>query len=243
MSIVQQQRIAGQTASCILRPQEGYDLASPWYDTWHWTEFWKRNELPITTTMLGRIPSGSALDAGSGTGVYRFQLEGMGHKTTAIDISSKMLDIQARKEGLPGHYANAALIHGDIRHMPMDWNKAFNCIVCARVLSHIEDYRLAIKELNRVLKDNGRVIITDVDPCHPYSCVTIKNGSIHSRIGIFKHTHHELADAFFAHGLCVHSFKRYYLDDLMWPPTADRFSQIYGTPKAAIFYIYELVKM
>jgi ubiquinone/menaquinone biosynthesis C-methylase UbiE len=136
-----------QDQEVVLPPEEGYDLASSWYDNWHWTKFWLRNELPITTALFERLPIGNALDAGSGTGLYRFALEARGHRTVGIDISKKMLEVQARKETRAEHQANLQLVHGDIQGMPVAWSAAFDHVCCARVLSHIDDYELAIKEL------------------------------------------------------------------------------------------------
>lgn len=237
------QKAARERTDRVLSPKEGYDMAASWYDTWHWTEFWKRNELPLVGSLLDRLAPGDALDAGSGTGTYRFQLEARGHKTVALDISSKMLDVQAEKGSMIGRSIKATLVNGDIQAMPADWSEAFHCVVCARVLSHIKNFRRSIRELSRVLKEGGHVIITDVDPNHPYTHVKISNGSIHSVIRAFKHDPRQLASAFAPAGLRIKMFRRFALHDLLWLPRRERFAKVYREPGTPIFFICDLVKL
>lgn len=227
---------------CILQPIEGYDLAAPWYDNWHWTEFWKRNEVPMVGALLDSLVIGHALDVGSGTGTYRFQFEKRGCDTVAIDISSKMLEIQVRKERSIGGQLRGTLVNGDVRAMPKEWTGAFDCMVCARVISHLEEYGLAIREMSRVLRKGGRLIVTDVSPEHPYSHVKISNGSIHSIIRAFKHDLGEMADTFQASGLKILTFKQFGLRDLNWLPPRNKFAKIYLKPDTPIFFLFDVKK-
>ncbi len=226
----------------LLSPREGYDLAAPYYDSWYWTEFWKHNEMPLVTAILNRLTPRDALDAGSGTGAYRFQLEARGSNTMAIDVSGKMLEVQARKGMTAGPQAKARLVVGDIKAMPPEWSERFDCAICARVLAHIDNCLLAVRELGRVVKQGGRLIITDIDPEHEYRHVRISNGSIRSLIQVFKHDHHELKAVFEASGLRIKSFRRLILGDLLWLPPEDKFAKIYRSPRTPIFFIYDLIK-
>jgi ubiquinone/menaquinone biosynthesis C-methylase UbiE len=226
----------------LLSPKEGYDLAAPWYDTWYWTKFWKHNELPLVRMLLDRFTSCDALDAGSGTGAYRFQLESQGCNTVAIDISRRMLEVQEKKQRIISPHTTVRLIAGDLRAMPAEWSETFDFVICARVLAHIDECVLAIRELSRVLKKGGRLIITDIDPKHQYTCVRIRNGSIHSLIQIFKHDHQILASAFTASRLRIQMFRQFFLHDLLWLPPKDKFAKIYDNPRNPIFFIYDLTK-
>jgi len=226
----------------VLSPKDGYDIAAPWYDKWHWTQFWKYNELPMVGNLLNKLTPGRILDAGTGTGAYRFQLEDRGHEIVGLDISTKMLEIQAKKERFVSHTTSVKLLNGDIQHMPFGWSETFDCIICARVLSHIEDALTTIREFSRVLKKEGRLILTDVDPAHPYEHVKISNGSIHSIIRAFKHDHSELTAFFASAHLRIELFRRFALQDLYWLPPKDRFAKIYCAPKRPIFFICELIK-
>ena len=226
----------------LLSPKEGYDLAAPYYDSWYWTEFWKHNELPPVAAILNRLTPGKALDAGSGTGAYRFQLEALGYNTVGIDISSKMLEVQVIKEKTTSPQSTARLITGDIKAMPSGWSERFDCVICTRGVAHIDDCPLAIRELSRVTKKGGNLIITDIDPEHHYTHVRISNGSIHSLIQVFKHDHRELASAFAESGLRIQMFRRFILHDLLWYPPEDKFAKIYRTPRTPIFFIYYITK-
>lgn len=226
-----------------LPPQEGYDLAAPWYDSWHWTQLWQRNEMPLVAAIFERLTPGQVLDAGSGTGAYRFQLEARGHEVVALDISRKMLAVQALKERFSVADVKGRLVNGDIRAMPEEWSATFDYIVCARVLSHVENSFLAISELSRVLKKGGRLVITDVDPGHPYTHVKIRNGSLHSMIRVYKHDHQELKGAFAEAGLRIQMLRQVRLDELVWQPPREAFAKIYRAPEKPIFFVCELAKL
>jgi ubiquinone/menaquinone biosynthesis C-methylase UbiE len=222
----------------VLPPEPGYDLAAAWYDYWHWSEFWRRNEVPIVRPLLRSGPRGLALDAGSGTGLYRFALQAAGHDTVCIDISRRMLDVQAAKQ----RGDQARLVHGDIQHMPSDWHETFGSVVCARVLSHIQDYRTALCSLGGVLRKGGRMILTDVDPHHPYAHVTVKKGVVYSKIRVFKHSHSGISAGLEGAGFHVVKLQRYRLADLLWKPDHALFPQIHGAPDTDIFFVCEAVK-
>jgi len=50
-------------------------------------------------------------------------------------------------------------ITSDIISIPV-WNNSFDYILCTEVLEHIPHPELAIKEFSRILKENGRLILT-----------------------------------------------------------------------------------
>lgn len=55
-----------------------------------------------------------------------------------------------------GHWA---LLRADITHLPFK-DKVFHKIVCSEVLEHVKDDTTAIRELVRVLKDNGIIAVS-----------------------------------------------------------------------------------
>ena len=80
-------------------------------------------------------------------------------KITLLDISSGMLDVaQANlaKEGLSDSVA--AAVEGSVYELPFA-DGYFDNAICLNVFSHIENCDVAIRELARVVKPGGRLLI------------------------------------------------------------------------------------
>ena len=77
-----------------------------------------------------------------------------------IDISNAV--VNAAKK----HSKNSLLINCDVTNLPFD-NESFDIIISTSTLDHImyEDIIKSLKELNRVLKKNGRIFLT-IDNYH-----------------------------------------------------------------------------
>lgn len=52
-----------------------------------------------------------------------------------------------------------SILEGDAFRLPFRTN-SFDVVICAEVLEHLPDYRQALREMNRVLKPNGRLAIS-----------------------------------------------------------------------------------
>ncbi|MFI3332007.1 MAG: methyltransferase domain-containing protein [Rikenellaceae bacterium] len=73
---------------------------------------------------------------------------------------SLMRKFKAIYRGLPKRYITADLesplshLHFDVQHIPLDDNYA-DVIICNHLLEHVEDDRLAMSELYRIMRPNG----------------------------------------------------------------------------------------
>jgi SAM-dependent methyltransferase len=97
------------------------------------------------------------LDAGCGNGRYsRFLLKHAGPEAriTAFDLSPKML-ARARRRLASDRVTFAV---ADLTRLPYA-DAAFDAAVCGWVLEHLPDPRLGLRELARVLRPGGRMLL------------------------------------------------------------------------------------
>lgn len=107
------------------------------------------------------ITSGSVLDVGCGTGRFLSALPER-YERTGIDVSSRMLDY-ARKKGLSVEQAS-----GD--KLPFD-DDSFDLVATFAVLHHLIDpdvVRASLREMVRVARPGGVVLVWDHNPLNPY---------------------------------------------------------------------------
>lgn len=110
-----------------------------------------------------RLRSGEAvLDVGCGTGALLAALAETfpGTRRVGVDPSPEMLGVaRARLQ------SSAALCQGRAEDLPFR-DGAFDLVVSTSVLHHLAEPDTALREMRRVLKPQGRLVITDW--CHDY---------------------------------------------------------------------------
>jgi ubiquinone/menaquinone biosynthesis C-methylase UbiE len=112
--------------------------------------------------MLPTLTADSAvLEIGCGAGLFCFDLAQTAGRVVGIDISEVVLDF-ARRVQAHLQCENVGLQHGDAEQLPFP-DREFDLIVCSEVLEHLLDPAGALREMRRVLKDTGTVILTT--PC------------------------------------------------------------------------------
>jgi len=98
------------------------------------------------------------LDAGCGIGLHGFEYD-LKSKADVIGIDfseEKISNAIKIKESLK---SDMHFIVGDITDIPLSDN-SFNAIICSEVLEHIKEDKKALKELVRVLKKDGTLILS-----------------------------------------------------------------------------------
>jgi ubiquinone/menaquinone biosynthesis C-methylase UbiE len=98
-------------------------------------------------TFLGDVADKRILDIGTGTGRAAIALAKRGARVTGIDASVEMLSVARRRvdqDDLSVHFAE-----GDVHALSFP-ERAFDGVVCFRVLMHVPDWRKAIAEVCRV---------------------------------------------------------------------------------------------
>jgi malonyl-CoA O-methyltransferase len=131
-----------------------------------WASSYDENPNPVLALeertlepLLPSLKGCDVLDVACGTGRWLMHLVRGGASTAAgLDISPAMLRQSARKPGLAGQ-----LIEADALAMPIRTGFA-DFVICSFGLSYIPDVSLFAKELSRVVKNGGLVVLSDLHP-------------------------------------------------------------------------------
>jgi ubiquinone/menaquinone biosynthesis C-methylase UbiE len=142
---------------------------------------WDKEFTPERLKCLGNIikelgikPGYHVLDIGSGTGVLLpFLIAGLGDegKIVALDFSAEMLG-QAQAKNFP---PTVGFAQADVLAIPLNDNSV-DLAICNSAFPHFNDKVKALKEIVRVLRNNGRVVI-----CHTMSREMLNR--LHQSIG------------------------------------------------------------
>lgn len=114
--------------------------------------------LPNLVSLFQLPPASKILDVGSGTGgIIPFLLQAIGEKGKiwAIDFAEEMIKVGKHKFQ---EEARVTFELAEVESLPYPQD-FFDCIVCFGAFPHFGDKRQALKEMVRVLKENGRLII------------------------------------------------------------------------------------
>lgn len=171
----------------MIDQNEWYDGHAGQYDAELFTprgEAVKRRFSSLVSLAQGTLPgvgSGQWLEIGSGSGIYTAEVAALGpRRLTATDISQEMLRTAGRKQPSPriGRCASdaAALPFADAS-FDLVW--AFAC------LHHVADTAAAFREIHRVLKKGGGLLVLEANPLFPLNFLLavwrpVERGMLHS---------------------------------------------------------------
>jgi demethylmenaquinone methyltransferase / 2-methoxy-6-polyprenyl-1,4-benzoquinol methylase len=111
--------------------------------------------------LAGVRPGEAALDVCCGTGDVTFRLAEAGAEATGIDFSQPMLDVAARRaDRLPGNQSRPRFLQGDALKLPFPDNR-FDVVTISYGLRNLADFEGGLRELNRVLRPGGRLLVLD----------------------------------------------------------------------------------
>lgn len=145
-----------------------FDAYAGSYDAWFATlrgrVIWEI-ERKLLCAFLRPRPDEEILDAGCGTGFLIKELAACGVKVTGIDISPAMLAVAREKtRGFP----NVVLARADITALPLP-SCAFDGVVCFTVLEFVSRPGEALREMWRVLKPGGRMVLGVLNALSPWA--------------------------------------------------------------------------
>ena len=113
----------------------------------------------VDLDLLGVQAGGRVLDVGCGVGRLLLRLQGRGCQVFGIDILRR--DLVSARRHLAADPA-ASLLLGDGGRIPFA-DASFDFVVCTETLEHAADSRLMLRELTRVLKPGGRLVVSVPD--------------------------------------------------------------------------------
>ncbi|MBN2536429.1 MAG: class I SAM-dependent methyltransferase [Spirochaetales bacterium] len=128
-----------------------------------WDEMFTETDLnklkEVSDFMYDIAPGSTVLDVGTGTGRFvPFILDKIGNKgrLICIDLAEEMLN-KCKAKSFKG---TIDYICADISCSNLP-GSAFNAVICYSSFPHFQDKEKALKEIHRILKDNGTLFI-----CH-----------------------------------------------------------------------------
>jgi SAM-dependent methyltransferase len=127
--------------------------------------FRRRRDFTVDYVLETCGPDARILDLGCGSGPVTAALRRAGRRVVALDYSQDMLRLAAerveREERGP-----AGLLQGDSEQLPLVTD-AFDAVVCLGVISYVPDYRSVLREVQRVLKPGGRLVLSTRNRWNP----------------------------------------------------------------------------
>jgi ubiquinone/menaquinone biosynthesis C-methylase UbiE len=130
--------------------------------------FWVQAPHPFITRerlreILGATAGERILEVGPGTGYYTLDVAGWidpGGKMDILDLQQEMLDHTMRRAGEAG-LDNLTPTNSDATEMPYE-DASFDAAYLVTVLGEIPDQDAALRELARVIKPGGRLVVGEL---------------------------------------------------------------------------------
>lgn len=140
-----------------MNPKDYFDNVA---DTWDERFFTPKLSqfLEELVPQLGLTSGQNVLDVGTGTGVIiPFLIKAIGSEgsVTAIDSSEKMIQICKTKHS---QFKNVYVHFGNIEKQNFT-KETFDAVVCFGVFPHLENQQKALRNISKVLKSGGKLII------------------------------------------------------------------------------------
>lgn len=125
---------------------------------------WDRKFELLSAAVARALPCEALLDAGCGDGRYLAALPELGPvpaRVVGTDIADSILRTARTATEAAG--VNAELVRANLESLPFEDDR-FDVVLCVQVIEHLLEPALGVRELARVLKPGGRLIIsTDHD--------------------------------------------------------------------------------
>ncbi len=184
-------------------PTRFYDRIAQTYDL---ERFGCRCGLILNDTEVGivsnLIPRGSKLlDVGAGTGRFSIAAAGIASEVVTVD-SSRRMTIQTRTRGTSSSAsARISPVLGDAGSLPFH-SATFDVVISVKLLSHYGDITPYVREMARVLKPGGKLVLDVPHRFAPFYRRFVTNGVIRSHPD-YPHSRGELRKIFKRNSIVV----------------------------------------
>lgn len=119
------------------------------------------NNKDIVNQILDLVEKGGRiLDLACGPGILSLPIARKSDRVVAFDLTKEMLEI-VKKKATQENLNNIKTVQGNAESLPFE-DKSFDCIVTRLSFHHFNDLEKVAKELHRVLKKNGSLIVADI---------------------------------------------------------------------------------
>jgi ubiquinone/menaquinone biosynthesis C-methylase UbiE len=119
-------------------------------------------EAPVVRRLLGRVRGKRVLDVGCGTGRHSVWLAQRGADVVGVDFSKGMLAKACERAGRAG-VAAEFFVHDASRPLPLA-ARSFDVVLSCLVLEHVKDLDGFFRQLARVCRRDGEVVVTAMHP-------------------------------------------------------------------------------
>ncbi|MCH7604799.1 class I SAM-dependent methyltransferase [Patescibacteria group bacterium] len=100
----------------------------------------------------------SVLDVGCGPGIYVSELAKEGFQVQGVDYSEEVIAVA--KKRIPKNSAQLSV--ADVYNLPFSDN-SFDVVICLGLFQSVDDYERGLREIERVLKKDGLLIVTTLN--------------------------------------------------------------------------------
>jgi len=114
---------------------------------------------PAVLALLGDVAGERVLDAGCGPGLYAEELVRAGAEVVAFDASLPMVELARARLG-----TGAKVDHAVLGSTLPYGDESFDAVVCALTIHYVEERVEALRELARVVRPGGRIVLSTHHP-------------------------------------------------------------------------------
>jgi 2-polyprenyl-3-methyl-5-hydroxy-6-metoxy-1,4-benzoquinol methylase len=125
-------------------------------------------------TALGELEGKNVLDGGCGEGYLSREIHQRGATVTGLDVSTSLIEAASSERDRLGLTRLKHYVAG-LEAIPED-DATFDAVVCNHVMTDVEDAAEALKEIGRVTKIGGKLVILMLHPCF-YTAHAERNAS------------------------------------------------------------------
>ena len=137
----------------------------------YWDEIYEPYYVPLVDELLNDVPPGHLLDCGAGYGLWSAHFSSKGWDVTAIDTSRDRLGVLSDWSG--ADEAAISVREADLLKIPFE-DRTFDVSFSIATIHVLKDPKRAAREMARVTRSGGSLLICYANPEHPVNALSWK---------------------------------------------------------------------